>query len=152
MPEQERVASGKHLQATFMAKESQVVGNLVKDGTPNKLTDMRGCLPSLPVLAPPLVDWTRCLKIPESAMGGNDRDDVGQILGDLIGVTNACQSGSEEREKEERRMYSWAVRQGAWAALPKTMPMVGKRLKSTLVKSTRSRMMFYAVTSDSTHH
>ena len=72
--------------------------------------NLRGRLPSLPVLAPLLFDWTRRLKIPESVMGRNDRDDVGQLLGDLIEVTNAYQSGSEEREKEERRTYSWAAR------------------------------------------
>ena len=38
---------------------------------------------SFPVLAPPLVDWTRRLKIPESVMGGKD---IEMVLGSLSAI------------------------------------------------------------------
>ena len=50
------VPSGKALQEIFVAEEGQVVGTLRTTEPPNKLADLRGCLLSLPVLAPPLVD------------------------------------------------------------------------------------------------
>ena len=116
MPEQERVASRKDLRAIFVTEEGQVVGNLANDGIPNELADLGGRHSDLSKLTGAGTTFSRLDETLEDTRirDGRERhrDGVGQLLCDLVEVTNPYQLGSE-REKEERRTYSWAARYGA---------------------------------------